>query len=182
MDIFTQKKFLVVTIIVLAALNLSLMVFLLCKDIFHSYPPPPPPALQSENHDISGVLERELNLTPKQVEQIKKLRSDFFEKENELVSLIRSERDSMNEAMFNKFTDEDLVKSLARRIAENEFKMELLRFEQAQQLKSICTPEQLEKFKVLVREIRDYFKPENQPQQAGNPPPRLENRDPPPPR
>jgi hypothetical protein len=35
--------------------------------------------------------------------------------------------------------------------------------EQAQQLKTICTPQQLEKFDKLVIEIRDYFRPDNRP-------------------
>ena len=44
------------------------------------------------------------------------------------------------------------------------FKMELLRYEQAQELKAACTPEQQERFQNLVIEIRDYFRPDNQPQ------------------
>jgi Spy/CpxP family protein refolding chaperone len=65
----------------------------------------------------------------------------------------------MNALMFNKLTDEAVVKALARGIAESEYQMELLRLEQAQNLKAICTPEQLEQFEALVKEIRDYFKP-----------------------
>ena len=34
------------------------------------------------------------------------------------------------------------------------------RYEQAKELKKICTPEQMEKFETLVLEIRDYFKPD----------------------
>lgn len=41
--------------------------------------------------------------------------------------------------------------------------MELLRFEQAKELKSICNDKQQEKFEKLVKEIRDYFRPDNQP-------------------
>ena len=69
----------------------------------------------------------------------------------------------MNELIFNKDTDSTLVKALAKRVADNEYQMELYRLEQAQQLKAICTPEQLKKFNGLVKEIRDYFRPDNQP-------------------
>lgn len=41
--------------------------------------------------------------------------------------------------------------------------MELLRFEQAKEMKLICNAEQQEKFEKLVKEIRDYFRPDNQP-------------------
>jgi Spy/CpxP family protein refolding chaperone len=109
-------------------------------------------------------LKQELNLNDSQVEQIQQLRSDFFEKEKVLARAIRAKRDSMNLVMFNKQTDEQLLKRLAREVADGEYEMELLRIAQAQQLKSICNPEQLEKFEGLVREIRDYFRPDNRPQ------------------
>ena len=109
--------------------------------------------------DIAAVLEKELHLTASQVVQIQALRADFFKKEVLLNATIRAKKDSMNELMFNKITDETLVKSLARSVAENEYLMELLRIEQAKSLKTICTPEQLEQFGKLVIEIRDYFRP-----------------------
>ena len=65
---------------------------------------------------------------------------------------------------------------LAKRVSEYEYKMELLRYEQAQQFKSICTPEQREKFEALVKEIRDYFKPNNQPPRKGDRPPRRDEK------
>ena len=77
--------------------------------------------------------------------------------------MIRSERDSMNLQMFNINTNEEKLKQLALNVSQNEYKMELLRIEQARQLKSICTPKQLEKFSSLVKEIRDYFKPQDRP-------------------
>ncbi len=109
--------------------------------------------------DVSTVLEKELHLTKTQVEQIRTLRTGFFEKEQVLKAAIGAKRDSMNERMFNKLTDETVVKALARGIAEGEYQMELLRLEQAKALKSICTPEQLARFNDLVIEIRDYFQP-----------------------
>jgi Spy/CpxP family protein refolding chaperone len=111
------------------------------------------------SQDVSTVLEKELHLTKTQVEQIQALRTGFFKKEQLLRASMGAKRDSMNELMFNKLTDETVVKALARGIAEDEYQMELLRLEQAQTLKSICTPEQLARFNDLVIEIRDYFQP-----------------------
>lgn len=165
MDIFTQKKLLVRIVIILTALNLFSIGIFLWKDIFRK--PPRVELFQTRSNDyrdVSAVLEKELRLTEKQSGQLRKLRSGFFDKEKSLVATIRAERDSMNTAMFSKVTDTALVKSLARSIAENEYEMEILRFEQAQGFKSLCTPEQLEKFEELVLEIRDYFKPDNKPE------------------
>lgn len=166
MDIFAQKKFLVWMVVLLTILNVFSIGIFFWKDFSrHQFPPPfpPPPPPHHEFRDVSGILKTELSLTDKQVEQIKTLRADIFEKERDILTTLRSQRDSMNSEMFNKATDEELVKSLAKRISENEYSMEMLRFEQAKQLKAICTPEQLEKFGDLVIEIRDYFRPDNQP-------------------
>ncbi len=167
MDIFAQKKLLVRLVILLIALNLSSIGFFLWKDFSDRHEPELFPH-HNEYRDVSGILQKELNLTDKQVEQIKNLRSDIFEKEKSLATIIRNERDSMNVAMFIKTTNEEEVKTLAKSVADNEYQMELLRIEQAQQLKIICTPEQLGKFQGLVLEIRDYFRPDNQPKKKNS--------------
>ncbi len=158
MDIFLQKKFLIRLVIILAVLNLFSIGIFIRKDFFCNRP-----SKEFKNyHDISTVLEKKLNLSEKQTKQIKNLRNLFFEKEEALVKVIRLQRDSMNQAMFNIDNNEELVKTIASRVAANEYQMELLRFEQAKEFKLICNPEQLEKFNSLVIEIRDYFRPDNQ--------------------
>jgi Spy/CpxP family protein refolding chaperone len=162
MDIFEQKKLLSRIVILLTVLNLVLIGTFLWRGNFSR--PELPLFRGGDYKDVSGILKQELNLNDSQVEQIQQLRSDFFEKEKVLARAIHAKRDSMNLVMFNKQTDEQLLKRLAREVADGEYEMELLRIAQAQQLKSICNPEQLEKFEGLVREIRDYFRPDNRPQ------------------
>ena len=160
MDIFTQKKLLFRIVVLLVLLNMFLIGFFLVKEVARK---PPRPGNERETRDVSDILRRELNLSKEQVEQIRALRIVYFEKEEALAALIKAERDSMNMIMFNKTTDADLVIALARRVADNDYKMEMLRFEQAQDLKMICTPEQMEKFEYLIIEIRDFFRRDNQP-------------------
>ena len=109
--------------------------------------------------EVTAMLKEELHLTPKQAEDFKKIRQDFFDKEEPLSQAIRAKRDSMNVEMFNENTDTAHVKAMARRVADGEYQMELYRLEQAQQLKAICTPEQLKNFQGIVIDIRDYFQP-----------------------
>jgi Spy/CpxP family protein refolding chaperone len=160
MDIFTQKKLLIRIVILLTVLNLLFIGLFLWKDIIHK---PPPQGNKNELRDVSDILKRKLNLSKEQVDKIKILRSSYFETEEALATVIKGQRDSINMIMFSNRTDEELVRSLARRVAENDYKMELLRFEQAQELKSVCTPEQFEKFEGLIIEIRDYFRQEKKP-------------------
>jgi hypothetical protein len=162
MDIFTQKKLLIRIAILLTTLNMLLIGALLWKDFIHR--PPRPDENSNHPRDVSSILQRELNLSKEQVAQIRILRSSFLETEKELADEIKSERDSINTVMFNKKTDEDIVMFLAKRVADNDYKMELLRFEQAQEFKSICTIEQLEKFEGMIKEIRDFFKQDDKPQ------------------
>jgi capsular polysaccharide biosynthesis protein len=161
MDIFNQKKVLIRIIILLVLLNLISITFFVLKDKHHHEP-----LLFPKNEaykDVSGVLKKELQLNDEQLNNFNSIRERFFEKEVILKQTIRNQKDSMNVEMFNKTTNENLVKSLAQKISENEYKMEMLRYAQAKELKAVCTPEQQERFQNFVIEIRDYFRPDNQP-------------------
>jgi Spy/CpxP family protein refolding chaperone len=156
MDVLKQNKLLIKLIILLVVMNLAIMIFLII-----SKPPMPMDGRRPDRNmnEVFGVLKDELQLNATQIEQLKSLREDFFMKESKLAKTIKSQRDSMNELMFNAQTDTLLVKSIAKRVSDNEYKMEMLRFEQAKTLKTICTPAQMKKFESLVIDIRDYFKP-----------------------
>lgn len=161
MDIFSQKKFLTRIIVFLLMLNLISVGFFVWKSIYlHES------LLFPKNGDyknVSGILKKELNLNEKQVSKLIQIREHYYLKEIDLKKTIKEYKDEMNEKMFNKNTDEIKIKLLAKQIANAEYQMELLRFEQAKELKLICNAEQQEKFEKLVKEIRDYFRPDNQP-------------------
>jgi Spy/CpxP family protein refolding chaperone len=165
MDIFAQNRLLFRFVILLAALNIISMGLLLWK-AFSNPPFPPPPVVirAGERHEVTDILRKELNLTPEQADRMDALRTSYFEKQERVLKSIREERDSMNAEMFNRTTDDNRVLALAKAVSENEYQVEVLRFKQAQELKSICTPDQRAMFERLVREIRDYFRPDNQPQ------------------
>ncbi len=161
MDIFSENKLLIRLIIALVLLNTGLVGYVFWQNYtIHQEPKEHKPIDKADFQYVSNVLQRELNLSEDQVKQFQALREDFLKKERVLTMKIRGERDSMNVVMFNKQTNPSLIDTLARRIAQHEYEMEMYRFEQAQQLKTICTPEQMVKFETLVLEIRDYFKPE----------------------
>ncbi len=161
MDIFYQKKLFSRIIVLLVLLNLLTIGFFIWKTYFQHEPLLFP---KNEKYkDVTAILQRELQLSPQQVTQFNTIRERFFEKEVVLKQIIKAEKDSMNVAMFNKVTDDALIQFLAIKISQNEYQMELLRYEQAKELKSVCSPKQQEQFEHLVIEIRDYFRPDNQP-------------------
>ena len=167
MDIFSRNKFLLRLVFVLVGINIFSIGFQWWEKSRAEDGRPP----KKDINQITAILTRELQLTPQQADGLKKIRADFFTKEEALKQRIRAQRDSMNVEMFNANTDTILVKNLARHVAENEYRMEIYRFEQAQQLKNICTKEQLQKLSKLVLEIRDFF----QPQQNKKPKPPPDN-------
>lgn len=158
MDIFSKSKLLVRAVIALLILNFIAIGIFLWRGFSHPHMPP-----RRGIQEVSQILKNELNLTDQQSEQINVLRKSYFEKEKVVLKSLRAGRDSMNAQMFNKDTDEELVISIAKRISENEYRMEMLRFEQARELKQLCTPDQLQKFEGLLKEIREYFRPEGPP-------------------
>jgi hypothetical protein len=166
MDIFTQNKLLVRTVIVLALINCLLIGTMLWKDHVNR---PPRPVNRPELRDVSAILERELELTPGQVAEIRTIRDDFAKREQDIEAKIKSARDSMNSKMFSARTDNELVKSLARHVAEYEYNMEILRLEQADAIKAVCNKDQLEKFESLINELREYLKAGNQKGQENRP-------------
>ncbi len=156
MDIFLKNKFLVRVVAFLLLLNLfSIGYFWLCRKGNDDGRRPKRPIEQ-----VTAILKKELQLTDKQAADLKKIRQDFFNKEEPLSQAIRAKRDSMNMEIFNENTDTTRVKEIAKRVADGEYQIELYRLEQAQQLKTICTPEQLKKFQSMVIDIRDYFQPQ----------------------
>ncbi|MBC7523310.1 MAG: periplasmic heavy metal sensor [Flavobacterium sp.] len=162
MDIFAKQKIFIKSIILLIVMNITLIGFF----IFREMKPPHKPLLFPKNeeyNDVSGILKKELNLSDNQVAQFDTIRKQNFEKQAALKEIIRVDKDAMNQEMFNKNSDETKVIKLAKKISQNEYQIELLHFEQAKKLKAVCNEKQLDKFEDLILEIRDYFRPDNQP-------------------
>lgn len=159
MDIFAQNKVLLRLVVALIVLNIAAITGMWwvnsrsASTVENARRPEP----QAER--LIEVLRENLELRPEQVDQFRTIRKSFFEKERVLATTIRAGRDSMNTLMFRHQTDSALVRAVARRVADNEYIMELLRIEQAEQLKQVCTPEQQQRFENYMREIRDYLKP-----------------------
>ena len=162
MDIFKQQKYLKRTILILVLINIVLISFFVWREI----KPHHTPLLFPQNeayHDVSTILKRELNLNQNQVSKLNEIRERYYLKEIDLKKKIKDLKDSMNDEMFKNDSHDIKIITLAEEISINEYKMEMLRYNQAKELKSICTPQQQLRFEALVKEIRDYFRPDNQP-------------------
>ena len=161
MDVFSQNRLLIRLVTGLLLMNLMMLAFLAFREFRHPHGERKVDTEPSLKKDVSAILTESLDLNAEQEEKIRTLRSNFLEKEKELSAVIRGKRDSMNEIMFSNRSNDTTLMQLAHSVAVCEEQMEWLRIEQARALRSVCTQEQQAKFENLVREIRDYFKPEN---------------------
>ena len=162
MDIFSQQKYLTRLVLFLVLLNIVLITFLVWKEI----KPHQQPLLFPKNEaykDVSSILKKELILNENQAQQFNTIREKYYHKEIALKQKIKAFKDTMNEEMYNENTNDNKIMTLAKQISNDEYAIELLRYGQAKELKSVCTPQQQVQFKALVNEIRDYFRPDNQP-------------------
>jgi len=155
MDIFTRNKFLLRIIFVLIFLNLFSTGYLW----WHKNEGPDDRQPRKGKDNPKQILREKLHLSREQEAAIIKIRTDFAEKEEAISQTIKSQRDSMNATMFRANSDTVSLKKIARRVAENEYRMELSRIEQAQKMRDICTPEQLREFQRIVSNIRDFLQP-----------------------
>ena len=154
MEIFKQNQLLKRVVFVLLAFNLALIGIVL----FNSSRPEKNKT-NEESERLILTLKKELSLTNEQCERMRIIRKSFFEKESHLRTIIRNERDSMNGFIFSDSVNVSRANACAIKISNYTYEMESLRIRQAQELMTICNPEQRKKFNLLNREIKDYFKP-----------------------
>lgn len=161
MDIFSQKRFLQRLVVLLIISNLLIAGFYWWRfnDSGQGRGKEPRPVKQQE---LPALLQKELGLNDTQANGLKKIRAAFFEKEKLLSDSIRSMRDSMNQLMFGTETYDQTLEELGKAVSAYEYKMEMLRVEQAREVRQLCTQEQRIRLEKLVREIRDYLKPETE--------------------
>lgn len=154
MEIFKQNQLLKRIIFVLVTLNLVLIALVL-------FGPSKNDRQRGEgnNEKLILTLKKELSLTNQQCEEMRAIRNKYFEEETRLRTLIRAERDSMNEVLFCDSVNTSLANSFAIKISNYMYETETLRVRQAQELMTICNPDQRKQFNRLHRDIKDYFKP-----------------------
>lgn len=160
MDIFSQTRFLQRLVVLLVISNLLIACFYWWRFNGHAQNTgkDPRPVKQQE---LPVLLQKELGLDDNQASGLKRIRASFFEKELVLSDSIRQLRDSMNQLMFSSTIHDPELEELGKAVSAYEYKMEMLRVEQAREVRSLCTPEQRIRLEKLIREIRDYLKPES---------------------
>ena len=114
-----------------------------------------PPMFDRNAKPQAGIdlLQKELGLTEVQKKQFEDARKDNFAKSDVLFKELNEVKTKYFGELQNEKTDTVLVNSLLRRISAIQIELEKLRYDHFRYLLSVCTKEQKEKFKPLLKEI-----------------------------
>lgn len=160
MDVFSQNKFLIRTILFLVILNIVSITFFSIRSFRPKNDDLLPPRNEHKT-ELSEILKKELNLSEYQIEKFEEIRSQNEKRKSQLKEIINQDKDLLASEMFKKTADDRKILALAKKISDNEYQIELSKINQSQQLKALCTPQQLDKFDDLIQEIRNYLQPIN---------------------
>ncbi len=151
MDYFSKNKISLWIIVILVLLNL----FTLSTIWYNQFRTPDRPPRQEVGHRRQGlkVLEQKLNLTAEQITVFADIRQRHFEKMEPLQKEIFSCRRELMDELYKTEPDTVRISSLAKRIGEKEILRERYIFEHFMEMKSACTPEQKEKFEILLKQL-----------------------------
>ena len=153
MDFFIKNKVAGSIIIILVILNVVLISLFWYREFrrpdigFRDQP-------RSERPErIMGFVKQELGLTDEQAEQFTAQRRKLYDEMDPLLKQIHDLRMKLTEAIFADQPEKDTVYSLISRISATEQQREEAMFNHIQQLRAICSPEQQQKLRKLMREV-----------------------------
>jgi len=153
MDIFKQKHYLGLVVILLVLLNLTTLTMLWIGRPERQAPLRGPRNLIEEQHRIQQLLKEELGFDEAQIEQYLQMRRKHGERVRQLDEEIRQLKKQMFDEVLQENPQPTLSDSLLKLTQEKQLQIERLTFQHFLDLKKICKPEQQDKLKLLMHEM-----------------------------
>ncbi len=172
MDIFKQKRYLIIFIVVLTLLNLGTLLLLWMGRPSHNQGIRESNRKIKEEARLEHLLNAELGFDETQTGRYLEMRQEHRRQTHRLNEEIRQIKKQMFDEVLQEKPRQKLSDSLLTLAQEKQAQIEQLTFQHFLDLKKLCKPEQQKKLKLLMHEV---FRK--------NPPPpnNIENRPPPPP-
>ena len=179
MNYFTKKRITTFAIVLLVIINISSITTILIRR-YHPVKHPFPGQMDDKVKATTIFLKTELQFSDEQVKEFIRIQDEFLKESQALQRAIRDLKKDLHRTLIES-TDEPLEN--AARIAEignKDSELETILYQYFINVKNLCTPEQVQKFDVLVRQILFTIDPGHQPpQDKHSPPPHIENGRPP---
>lgn len=161
MDFFSKNKALTLTVILLVILNLVSIGTIL----FREFRPDPRPfdrmgdRMERMPGRIGGFLERELRLSPEQIEKMQGYRVDHFEKMRALEMQVRSTKKQIMDMALQAGAAGEEIDSLASQIGDLNRQISLVNIEHFRLISSVLDSNQVRLFKELIGEAMPFRGP-----------------------
>ncbi|MGD9488186.1 MAG: hypothetical protein AB7W47_09195 [Calditrichaceae bacterium] len=180
MDIFKQKRYLWITVIVLLILNISSLTVLWMGRPDGSRPQKAQNDPVTEANRIQELLKAELDFDETQSLQYLKLRREHRQKAVQLQKDISRIKKQMFDEVLLENHKQELSDSLLALAQEKQARLEKITFQHFLDLKKLCKPEQQDKLKILLNEFFRKNAPTGMINDASPPSPDAEGPPPPP--
>ncbi len=180
MDIFKQKRYLWITVIVLLILNISSLTVLWMGRPDGSRPQKAQNDPATEANRIQELLKAELDFDETQSLQYLKLRREHRQKAVQLQKDISRIKKQMFDEVLVENPKQELSDSLLALAQEKQAQLEKITFQHFLDLKKLCKPEQQDKLKILLNEFFRKNAPTGMNNDTSPPSPDAEGHPPPP--
>ncbi len=161
MDYFTKNKMLFWCVIVLVIVNIiTLTTFWMQK------PHTPPVHKQGSKQDGQALMAQRLGLTDEQAGQIAEIRADHFSRTKPLQDEMHQIRLELLDEIFADQPDPERINELLETLKNQLGEFEANLCDHFQQLKDVCTQEQVDELKTMLRDLIESTRPRPQ----GQPP------------
>ena len=162
MNYFSTRRVTTWTIILLILLNLATLAMLWMSH----FKQPAAPLPQQGARNTKQFLQHELGLTDDQARQFEELRQQHFQQSKVFVDAIQQLKRELLDEVFASTPNLETMQNIAEEIGTNQAELETLRYHHFLELKALCQPDQVKKFRALFHEI---YPPETHPDPARPP-------------
>ena len=155
-------------IILLIIINLTTLAFLWYS--FNRRPVfPPPPSREEGREQRINFLKKELNFDDTQGKKLEEIFDKHFKDSHYILDSIKIIKDEISKEILKPNPDNNKIKEFAEKIGLLQVRFELLLSEHFKSIKSLCKPEQINKFEHFLKNIFGQQAPGEPP--PGVPPP-----------
>lgn len=153
MDIFKQKRYLILATSVLVVLNISTLVMLWIDRSAHQQSLPPQLSSAQQEERIRMLLHQELGFTEPQASAYMNLRGEHTHRIHKLKREVDEIKRQMFDAVLQTGVQPTLSDSLLNLAQKKQAQIERLTFQHFLDLKALCTPEQEQHLQHLLHQL-----------------------------
>lgn len=154
MDFFTKNKMLFWCVVILVLLNIvTLGSFWLGK------PHRAPLAGPGGQQDGQKIMAERLGLSEEQAEQVERIRNEHFMRTRPLQDDMHKIRLDLLNEIFKDEPDEVKIQEMFSEIGDKQVRFEKNLYRHFQELKEVCSPQQMQELKMMLRDLIERTRP-----------------------